>query len=95
MKPFQSISPENPENEGTAEMDAARYRWLRNQSLMWLQDGPICVAADKWGKPITQHPSNDPERGPGTHITIDGAALDAAIDRAIERSLLRHPPHKS
>jgi len=62
------------------EKDAARYRWLRNDALQVLVSGPICVAADKWGKPLTQYPNRDAANGPAMPITLDGRALDAAID---------------
>ena len=58
-----------------AERDAARYRWLRNESLHRLIRGPICIDADTWGEPVMAC---------GKHITLDGATLDAAIDAAME-----------
>ena len=58
-----------------AEKDAARYRWLRNESLHRLIRGPICIDADTWGEPVMAC---------GKHITLDGATLDAAIDAAME-----------
>lgn len=67
-----------------ARADAARYRWLRDDALRLLVSGPICVAADKWGKPLTQHPGNNSEHGPALHITLDGKELDAAIDAAMK-----------
>jgi hypothetical protein len=66
----------------SAKRDAERYRWLRDDALQLLVSGPICVAADKWGKPLTQHPGNNSENGPALHITLDGKELDAAIDAA-------------
>jgi hypothetical protein len=65
-----------------ARADAERYRWLRNDSLMYLVSGPICVAADKWGTPIKTHPEDNPSLGPALPVTLDGKELDAAIDAA-------------
>ena len=66
-------------------LSAQRYKWLRDYSLQLLQSGPICVMADLWGKPLMQHPGDDPGLGPAMHSTMDGRELDAAIDDAIER----------
>lgn len=63
-------------------VDATRYWYLRDDSLQYLISGPICVLADKWGKPLKQYPDDNAELGPATHITIDGKKLDAAIDDA-------------
>lgn len=67
-----------------ARADAARYRWLRNDALQFLVSGPICVAADKWGTPLTQYPNHDAAKGPAMPITLDGKELDAAIDAVMK-----------
>lgn len=54
-----------------AEMDAARYRWLRDKSLGQWEDHPICVSQER--SPL----------GMRYVAPLIGGSLDAAIDAAM------------
>jgi len=66
------------------KLDAKRYRWLRDSSLNVVVAGPLCVMADKWG-----HLRMADNGGAFMEAvqTIDGSALDRAIDEAIREGL--------
>ena len=56
-----------------AEKDAGRYRWLKNDAILWGEDGeqtPWCVVG-------TSHVDAEP---------VFGQVMDAAIDAAMEKS---------
>lgn len=61
------------------QVDAMRYRWLRDESLHHLVAGPIAIAADKFGEPLIKN---------GKRIYLDGKELDASIDAAMEMANL-------
>lgn len=56
-----------------AEVDAARYRWLRNESLNCEYASPIFTTADEYGMNI----SDD---------LLDGDSLDKWLDAAMSRA---------
>jgi hypothetical protein len=64
---IESLRAENAE----LRKDAGRYRWLRNQSMEYRQNGPAAIMAEVSGEK-------------GTFLELDD--LDAAIDIAMEQA---------